>query len=258
MINFVCTKTEQGGREYQEDRFLNEKIHKNGRTVAFFSGIFDGHGGDSISTLAQANFSKILEQGIKDLNQTEFGSIVKNSFFIVDELALLNKTPHQGSTVAFSLVTKNTVWFANAGDSMTIIGFKDGSFKAMSYEHKVENEEERIRENGGLVMNLHGVKRLFGNLNLSRSVGDHEYKRWIICNPHIRSISGKHKDEIKYIFTASDGIWDVMSFDFVNEFINKMKPTTKTIEIALNVLIKKAMSMGSTDNITCTYIELNS
>lgn len=256
MIKLICTVTEQGGRQYQEDRYANEEI-VSGNHAVYFSGIFDGHGGASISTLAQANFPKVIEQGIKDLHQTEIGSIVKNSFFIVDNLALLNKTPHEGSTVVFILATLNTIWFANAGDSMTIVGFNDGTFKAMSQEHKVENEEKRLEADGGLITNIYGVKRLFGNLNLSRSVGDHEYKKWIVCNPFIRSISGKHKKEIKYIFIASDGIWDVMSFKFINDYITQLKPTNETIKNSLNVLIKKAMSMGSTDNITCTYIELN-
>lgn len=255
MIKSIYSATEQGGRQYQEDKYVNEEINKSGKPIAYFAGIFDGHGGASISTLAQANFPKIIEQGIKDLNQMEIGSIVKNSFYIIDNLALHNNTPSEGCTVAYVLVTANTIWFANAGDSMTIVGMDDESFKVMSQEHKVEFEEERIVKDGGLVINVHGMMRLFGNLNLSRSVGDHEYKKWVICQPYIRSMSGNLKNQVKFIFIASDGIWDVLDFDYVNRYLQALDPNL--IEFGLKVLIKKAMTKGSTDNITCTYITLN-
>ncbi len=80
-----------------------------------------------------------------------------------------------GCTAVTALVTPTEIYVANAGDSWCVLCLKNGSPKEMSNDHKPDNPEEkkRIEEAGGFVEE-NWVK---GILNLSRSLGDCEYKQ---------------------------------------------------------------------------------
>lgn len=75
-------------------------------------------------------------------------------------------------------MTPEHIYCANSGDSRSVLArmSESGSLQAvaLSEDHKPENEEEkaRIEAAGGFVKD----NRVNGNLNLSRSLGDFEYK----------------------------------------------------------------------------------
>ena len=229
----------QGGRPYQEDAYTNISINNS----IYFSGIFDGHGGGKISEMCSANFPAILRQRINEIPY-DISQAINNSFNIIDNLAFHMNVPHIGSTVVYTLVTPDRLWFANAGDSICIVGYTDNTFQLMSQEHKVEYEKKRIEDNGGFITYFDGVARVNGNLNVSRSVGDHYLKQWVICTPFVRSIPNKN---IKYIVLASDGVSDVLSPSKINELI--------TTNIDLKDIVELSQNLGSMDNITITLID---
>lgn len=73
----------------------------------------------------------------------------------------------------------------NSGDSRCVLGVRTGGklqAVEMSYDHKPDNEEEkrRIEKAGGFVED----NRVKGILNLSRSLGDLEYKNDPNLKPH--------------------------------------------------------------------------
>lgn len=72
------------------------------------------------------------------------------------------------------LLTKTEIYCANAGDSRSIVRNKKEAV-ALSFDHKPDNAEEkqRITNAGGYVSD----GRVNGNLNLSRAIGDLEYKK---------------------------------------------------------------------------------
>jgi len=51
------------------------------------------------------------------------------------------------------LITVDTIYCANAGDSRAVLGLKNGKLIELSYDHKPDNEGElkRIKEGGGFV-----------------------------------------------------------------------------------------------------------
>ena len=104
-----------------------------------------------------------------------------------DNLAL-----YTGCTACCAIITDNEIICANAGDSRCVLSV-DGRAVAMSEDHKPDNpmEKARIERAGGFVEE----NRVKGVLNLSRSLGDLEYKqdlgipvaeRMITCVPEIR------------------------------------------------------------------------
>ena len=83
---------------------------------------------------------------------------------------------YTGCTATVVLVTKDSFICANAGDSRSVLGRSSGPkmCENLSEDHKPDNEDEkkRILAAGGFVED----NRVMGSLNLSRSMGDFEYK----------------------------------------------------------------------------------
>ena len=83
--------------------------------------------------------------------------------------------------------------------------------------------DERLRiENAGLKVIK---KRVDGNLNLSRALGDFEYKRALFKSAEEQAITGNPDTfcvDVKgadYILMGCDGIFDRFSNDYISEFI---------------------------------------
>ena len=81
-----------------------------------------------------------------------------------------------GCTATVVLISQSHYICANAGDSRTVLARSQGSDMCfpLSDDHKPDNpaEKARIEAAGGFVED----NRVNGSLNLSRSLGDFEYK----------------------------------------------------------------------------------
>jgi len=82
-----------------------------------------------------------------------------------------------GCTAVSCFITPEKIYCGNSGDSRCIVGVKKGgsiTAVALSDDHKPDNigEKTRIERAGGFVEE----GRVKGVLNLSRSLGDLEYK----------------------------------------------------------------------------------
>lgn len=117
-----------------------------------------------------------------------------------------------GCTANVIIIKDNVIFCANAGDSRCCVG-NNGSLVKLSKDHKPDDEGEhkRITEAGGYVAD----GRVNSNLNLSRALGDLEYKKdkkrgvdkqLIIAVPDIKSRKLVEKDE--FIIIGCDGIWE--------------------------------------------------
>jgi protein phosphatase 1G len=137
------------------------------------------------------------------------------------------------------------LYFANAGDSRSII-CKDGKGIPMSIDHKpdLDIEKNRIYKADGWV----SEGRVKGNLNLSRSLGDLEYKQNKKLPPEDQMITAfpdvvntELANDVSFIVLACDGVWDCMTnqeiCDFINERLNK-DPNTKLSKIIEEIFDK--------------------
>lgn len=115
-----------------------------------------------------------------------------------------------GCTANVVLITPKAFICANAGDSRSVL-CRDGKAVALSEDHKPESpiEEARIKKAGGVIT----MGRVNGGLNLTRSMGDFDYKRkplpydeqMITCKPDIGTFERQKGDE--FILLGCDGIW---------------------------------------------------
>lgn len=108
-----------------------------------------------------------------------------------------NVAKHVGCTAVVVLISDTQIVCANAGDSRACLARSSGSQMCfpLSDDHKPDNlpEKARIEAAGGFVEE----NRVNGSLNLSRSLGDFEYKsnasvdftqQMVTCDPEIRSV----------------------------------------------------------------------
>lgn len=133
--------------------------------------------------------------------------------------------PAAGCTAVCAMVREGELVVANAGDSRCVLS-RGGHAVALTQDHKPMDpgEYERIIKAGGFVAD----GRVNGSLNLSRALGDLEYKQtkelppeaqMVTAFPEIRTEKFQAVDE--FLILACDGIWDVLTnqeaVDFVRE-----------------------------------------
>lgn len=142
---------------------------------------------------------------------------------------------YTGCTASVCVLDDKTAYFANAGDSRAII-CKNGVAYAMTNDHKPDLDEEknRIYKADGWVAD----GRVKGNLNLSRSLGDLEYKQntklsaeeqMITANPEITQTSITDAD---FIFIGCDGVWDCKTNQEVADYINDKLKKNSNIKLS--------------------------
>ena len=100
---------------------------------------------------------------------------------------------HAGCTANVVLITPEWIFCANAGDSRSVARI-NGQTIELSKDHKPQDpiELERIKKAGGTV----SYGRVNGGLNLSRAIGDFQYKKnsdkkqeqMITSNPDITKV----------------------------------------------------------------------
>ncbi|KMZ71561.1 putative Protein phosphatase 2c [Zostera marina] len=174
--------------------------------------------------------------------------------------------PTSGCTACVAIIKNNQLIVANAGDSRCVISRK-GKAHNLSTDHKPEQEVERDRivKAGGFVRG----GRINGRLNLSRAIGDKDFKQnkllppekqIITANPDIKIIDISEDDE--FVVLACDGIWDCMTsqqlVDFVEEYINIESRLSVICERVLSKCLAPSLFFGQgTDNMTMILVRLN-
>ncbi len=182
-----------------------------------------------------------------------------------------------GCTACVALITKTEIYVANAGDSRCVLS-KNGIAINMSEDHKpdLEAEKKRIEKAEGYVED----NRVNGVLNLSRSLGDLDYKhnpklkqeeQMITAFPDVKV--EKISNETDFLIIACDGVWDCLTsqkaVDYVSERLNKSPfgspgktsvKLSKIIEDMMDSIIASDIDekggLGC-DNMTCVIVYFN-
>ncbi|GAB4821123.1 hypothetical protein N2152v2_008169 [Parachlorella kessleri] len=130
-----------------------------------------------------------------------------------------------GCTAVSVIVRGDTVVVANTGDSRCVLSRK-GQAIALTLDHKpiLFEEARRIIKAGGFVRD----NRINGALNVSRTIGDLDFKRnselppheqMVVATPDVETFCLRDGDE--FIVLACDGIWDVMSNQEAVDYVRK-------------------------------------
>ncbi|PKK27063.1 integrin-linked kinase-associated serine/threonine phosphatase [Columba livia] len=246
--------------------------------VSYFA-VFDGHGGVRASKFAAQNLHQNL---IKKFPKGEVVSVEKtvkrcllDTFKHTDDEFLKQASSQKpawkdGSTATCVLAVDNILYIANLGDSRAILcRYNEESQKhaalSLSKEHNPTQYEERMRiqKAGGNVRE----GRVLGVLEVSRSIGDGQYKRCgVISVPDIKRCQLTHND--RFILIACDGLFKVFTPEEAVNFIvscledkniqtreGKLEADAR-YEAACNRLANKAVQRGSADNVTVMVVRI--
>lgn len=189
-----------------------------------------------------------------------------------------------GCTACVVAVHDGKIICANAGDSRAVLSRKGVAYP-MSMDHKPELEVEvnRIEKAGGWVsdgrVKGNDIFIILGNLNLSRSLGDLEYKQNKKLGPEDQMITANPdllvenlSDDCEFMVIGCDGVWDCKTnqeaCDFVSERLKK-NPSAKLSKIVeelfdeilapdiyTGIYIINILETGvGCDNMTCTIVQ---
>ena len=246
----ICALTAQGPRDYNEDRYCARAVG-NGKYIL---GVFDGHGGKDCAEMCAQQAPEILRDLLVQHPANE-PLALRKLYSILDAKALELSYMQQGCCAAIVLITKQRAWFSNCGDAMIACKVKHKEHPQwQSQDHKVENEKARIEGLGGIITYWDGCARVFGGLNIGRSIGDHVNKKYISSEPFISSIKTQ---EIEWICAASDGLWDVhQPISFGEDLKEAMENANGKRKEAVAQVMQKAYRKGSMDNMTVVHCDL--
>lgn len=235
----VRTVKAQGPREYMEDYSCVEDI-SNGRV---FMGVFDGHGGTEVAKMC-AEQAPMMMKNLLATNP-DVSECMRLLYKQLDDKA--SELDHNvGCTAAMALIVKDRIWFSNCGDAMIAVKMRNGDVYYVTQDHKVENEKDRVESLGGMITYWGGCARIYGTLNIARSIGDHFMKTYVISDPYVTATSCM-KSEIEWITLATDGLWDV----YTPEQLNETLESSETYN--LPELLRSCYMRGSRDNVTIIH-----
>lgn len=259
----VCS--EQGKRPYQEDEFTirtflgnNKNPSSNSQGVpveTHLFGLFDGHAGGKCSKFVSTNLPDMLTE-----DSNYHGNIpqaLKRTFHTANEqfLKIAEKLKlHDGSTGIVSLIRDNKLVVSNVGDCRALI-ITAGRPVQMSIDQKPTSieEQKRINQLGGTVVNCMGVARVNGVLAVSRAFGNRTLRTVIRPDAEIMQRDLTKDDD--FLVMASDGLWDVLRNKDVND-ICYASSSLGCQQIA-EELVHSALIKGSMDNVTCIVVRLS-
>lgn len=283
----------QGWRKTMEDSHIIA-LNQGPKHNTHIFGVFDGHGGREVAVFVQNHFVKEFLSNQSYL-KGDVREGIKETFLKMDSMLLQpegiietrrecekfyaennEKPPEmtQNTNVAFNIgctanilvIDDNELYFANAGDSRSIL-IKKGEAISMSIDHKPElpNELSRITKAGGKITD----GRVQGVLNLTRSIGDLTFKQLankkveeqiITSNPDI--LYDTLTKDCDFIVIGCDGIWDCITNEEMAESIYdkiKYNPSIKLTKILEEMfernLAKNNDSEIGCDNMTCIIVQ---
>lgn len=243
----------QGWRAQMEDAHFHIGVLEGGpgwEDTSVF-GVMDGHGGKEVAEFCAVCLPLAIAKGASH----DPGAAMTDAFHTMDDLLIdgdqylegsvgwhyfsrhVSANPQwMGCTAVVCIVRPDVIVVANAGDSRAVLSRRRQAVP-LSEDHKPNSpgEKMRIQKAGGVVerqqVGANVQYRVNGNLNLSRSIGDLEYKKnpmltpseQMICStPDVQCFGREAGDE--FLIVACDGVWDVLSNQDAVDFVHARLP----------------------------------
>jgi serine/threonine protein phosphatase PrpC len=215
--------------------------------------LYDGHGGSDPVIYVKDRMPELLLKCLQSKENTTTEAAITQAFVKIDDELKFCDSENTGCTACVVYINiengKRVLYCANVGDTRSVLVTCDEA-TTITQDHKCSEtaEVERVRESGGIVFS----GRVFGQLVLTRALGDHALKSYgVIPTPYV--VRTELDDKYKYLVMASDGVWDVVQPDDVF----KVSKEVSNAEDFSKVLVKNAIDGGSKDNISCIVVKLN-
>lgn len=280
----------QGWRPRMEDQLETCINFPSLESTSFFA-VYDGHGGSFTADYAKRHMIRVISSmhwfhfyaslPAQSLRDAPIGlEIVKQMMtdaFIAIDREMLNeehesrwvmpdhrnkrkRLDNSGSTCCGVFITPQHIICANAGDTRACY-CTQGKIVPLSTDHKPHsaNEKRRIEEAGGYV----SMKRVDGDLAVSRGLGDFRYKDDSGLPPDLQKVSCIpefvvcDRDPIndEFLVIGCDGIFDVMSCEEVcNAIQNIFNEGETDLGIAAEEILDLCLEKESKDNLSLIIV----
>ncbi|KAH9376947.1 hypothetical protein HPB48_002738 [Haemaphysalis longicornis] len=277
----------KGEREEMQDSHVIQdayhaevsNLHGSICRLAYYA-VFDGHNGLRASRHAAQQLHRQLAtrfpKGDMSHVEKEIKRSIMESFKKTDEDFLKRAASYKpswkdGTTAVVVVAIDNTLYIANLGDSKAILcRYHEESKKHISVPLSKDHnpidygERMRIQKAGGFVKD----GRVMGLLEVSRSLGDGQYKRCgVSCLPDVMRCQLTPHD--RFLVLACDGLWKVFTSDQVlaivlatlqDETIGAEGDEKRTLDLrceaACNKLVNEAVRKLSGDNVTVVIVRI--
>lgn len=238
-----------------------------------FVAVYDGHGGSLCAEYAGKNMMKFIQatQDYKKYasspaghrDEQLLGSAMKQAFLDIDaalkeEPEFKNNSDRSGCTALAAFITPTHIVVAHAGDSRAVI-CGGGEVKLATEDHKPYDagERNRIEAAGGCV----SMKRVDGDLAVSRALGDFQYKDAalapekckVTAYPDTMSYVRSKNDEL--LVLCCDGIWDVMTNKILYQtVVDIFTEGEQNVGVACEEVLDVCLQRGSRDNMSAVIV----
>jgi len=200
-----------GKRHHMEDR---HKIIRNIIPGVHYIGMFDGHGGADVA----AACADIIGDRVRHhlLNGSGYAGALSAAIEEADTKGCAEwgarDTDNVGSTALVALVTDAFICVANVGDTEAYL-LRGATAVPLSRPHRPSELDERLRieRAGGFIARAPADRtaRVQGVLAITRALGDHALRPYVIARPEITTIRRSKRD--RALVVATDGLWDVLA-----------------------------------------------
>mmetsp|Transcript_6914 Transcript_6914/g.8434 ORF Transcript_6914/g.8434 Transcript_6914/m.8434 type:complete len:440 (+) Transcript_6914:114-1433(+) len=221
-----------------------------------FAGVYDGHGGTSVSFYLKQTLHRVIQQEIINAETgTPMEKIFERSFLKIDR-KLCAEHSRCGSCAIVCLIHHPTqeLWIANVGDSRAVLS-RGGRAVSLSTIQKPTNpvESARIKRAGGFIFR----GRVNGELAVSRAFGDGQFKEdggeTVSVRPEVRHLRLSSSDE--YLILGCDGLFDVMSDESVVGFVSSKLEKAASVKGVGVALVEHAVNkLRSRDNVSVVVL----
>lgn len=222
-----------------------------------FIGVYDGHGGPEASRFITNHLFPKIESFAQQFGGVST-EVLKEAFSATEEefLGLVDKNWRSkpqiasvGSCCLVGVIYENSLYVANLGDSRVVLGTmrqnKEFVAERLSQEHNAGNVEVREElkaqhpDDSHIVVQKHGVWRVKGIIQVSRSIGDVYLKKpefnrdpmfskigLPVClkRPVLTAEPSLHErtllPEDRFLIFASDGLWEHMTDQEAVDMVN--------------------------------------
>lgn len=259
----------QGWRTEMEDAHTVYPHMEGAEDHSFFA-VFDGHGGTFAAQYAAKQIVRHIHMAtsweayitggmtdpelLKNALEEAYLDLDKN---LKDEIRN-NPTERSGCTAVSVIVSPTHMIVANCGDSRCVLSTA-GNSESLSDDHKPwhENEKSRIIAAGGVV----SMKRVDGELAVSRALGDFQYKddgldpkmTKVTAFPDVLIKPRSEGDEAMIL--ACDGIWDVMSTDMcLKTLASYWQIGEKSERLMCEEIMDDCLNRNSRDNMSVCVV----
>ncbi|KAF8729224.1 hypothetical protein HU200_017808 [Digitaria exilis] len=241
----------------QANEALEDHSQVETGSAATFVGVYDGHGGAEASRFISDHlFAHLIR--LAQENGTISEDVVRSAFSATEEgfLTLVRRTQFirpliaaVGSCCLVGVIWRGTLYVANLGDSRAVIGCLGRSNKIvaepLTRDHNASMEEVRQElisrhpDDSQIVVLKHGVWRIKGIIQVSRTIGDAYLKRReFALDPSITRFRLSEtlrrpvltaepsmctrvlRPQDKFIIFASDGLWEHLTNQEVVDIVH--------------------------------------